>query len=102
LALFWKKVIQQLLYAIGGSTTILLILTKNKLPLGIKLPEHLDANIYGLTVSLILFLTISYYHNNKKLNKMEFKIINQNTVADPIYTSELLHNFFYTSGRVRR
>jgi SSS family solute:Na+ symporter len=38
---------------------------QNKLPLGIKLPEHLDANIYGLTVSLILFLTISYYHNNK-------------------------------------
>jgi SSS family solute:Na+ symporter len=33
---------------------------QNKLPLGIKLPEHLDANIYGLTVSLILFLTISY------------------------------------------
>jgi SSS family solute:Na+ symporter len=48
-----------------AGTTILLILTK-KLPLGIKLPEHLDANIYGLTVSLILFLTISYYHNNKK------------------------------------
>jgi SSS family solute:Na+ symporter len=67
---------------------------QNKLPLGIKLPEHLDANIYGLTVSLILFLTISYYHNNKKIKQMEFKIINQNTVADPIYTSRLLHNFY--------
>jgi SSS family solute:Na+ symporter len=42
---------------------------QNKLPLGIKLPEHLDANIYGLTVSLILFLTISYYHNNKKIKQ---------------------------------
>jgi hypothetical protein len=96
MALFLEKVIQQLLfgYAIWRKHHNFTNSHQNKLPLGIKLPEHLDANIYGLTVSLILFLTISYYHNNKKLNKMEFKIINQNTVADPIYTSGLLHNFY--------
>jgi SSS family solute:Na+ symporter len=48
-----------------GATTILLIITENKLPLGVKLPEHLDANIYG-SISLLLFVTISTYHNNKK------------------------------------
>jgi SSS family solute:Na+ symporter len=69
-ALFGKKSSNScFLSMLFGSTTILLILTKNKLPLGIKLPEHLDANIYGLTVSLILFLTISYYHNNKKIKQ---------------------------------
>ena len=67
-ALFWKKshpIAAFWSMLLGGSTTIFLILTKNKLPLGIKLPEHIDANIYGLTVSLILFLTLSYYHFNK-------------------------------------
>jgi SSS family solute:Na+ symporter len=67
-ALFWKKshpIAAFWSMLLGGSTTIILILTKNKLPLGIKLPEHIDANIYGLTVSLILFLTLSYYHFNK-------------------------------------
>jgi SSS family solute:Na+ symporter len=34
--------------------------------LGLKLPEHLDANLYGISVSLILFITISLYHYNKK------------------------------------
>jgi SSS family solute:Na+ symporter len=50
----------------GGATTILLIVSENKLPLGLKLPEHLDANLYGISVSLILFITISLYHYNKK------------------------------------
>jgi SSS family solute:Na+ symporter len=50
----------------GGATTILLIITENKLPLGVKLPEHLDANIYGISISLLLFVTISTYHNNKE------------------------------------
>jgi SSS family solute:Na+ symporter len=71
-ALFWKKshpIAAFWSMLIGGSTTIFLILTKNKLPLGIKLPEHLDANIYGLSVSLILFLTISIYHHNKKVKQ---------------------------------
>jgi SSS family solute:Na+ symporter len=68
-ALFWKKshptaAFWSMLF--GGATTILLIVTENKLPLGLILPEHLDANIYGITVSLLLFVTISIYHNNKK------------------------------------
>jgi SSS family solute:Na+ symporter len=52
-------------YACWRSNTILLIITENKLPLGVKLPEHLDANIYGISM-LLLFVTISTYHNNKK------------------------------------
>jgi SSS family solute:Na+ symporter len=68
-ALFWKKshpiaAFWSMLF--GGATTILLIITENKLPLGIKLPEHLDANIYGISISLLLFVTISIYYNNKK------------------------------------
>jgi SSS family solute:Na+ symporter len=58
-------------YALRG-TTILLI-TENKLPLGIKLPEHLDANLYGISISLLLFVTISIYHNNKRKTKWNSK-----------------------------
>lgn len=68
-ALFWKKshpiaAFWSMLF--GGGTTILLIITENKLPLGIKLPEHLDANIYGISISLLLFVTLSIYNTNKK------------------------------------
>ncbi|RTY99483.1 sodium:solute symporter family protein [Flavobacterium sp. RSP49] len=68
-ALFWKKshptaAFWSMLF--GGATTIVLIITENKLPLGVKLPEHLDANLYGISISLILFITISLYHHNKK------------------------------------
>lgn len=68
-ALFWKKshptaAFWSMLF--GGATTILLIVTENKLPLDLKLPEHLDANLYGISISLILFVTISLYHYNKK------------------------------------
>ena len=67
-ALFWKKshpiaAFWSMLF--GGSTTIVLIISENKLPLGIQLPENLDANIYGISVSLILFTTLSIYHYNK-------------------------------------
>jgi hypothetical protein len=77
----------------GGATTILLIITENKLPLGVKLPEHLDANIYGISISLLLFVTISTYHNNKKRDKMEFKIINSATGEDKIYTNQIVAQF---------
>ena len=68
-ALFWKKshpiaAFWSMLF--GGATTILLIITENELPLGIKLPEHLDANLYGISISIVLFVTISLYHYNKK------------------------------------
>lgn len=67
-ALFWKKSHSIAAFwsmLLGGSTTIFLIISENELPLGIKLPEHLDANAYGISVSLILFVTISLYHYNK-------------------------------------
>lgn len=68
-ALFWKKSHSIAAFwsmLLGGATTILLIITKNKLPLGIKLSENLDANIYGISISLILFVTLSLYHNTKE------------------------------------
>jgi SSS family solute:Na+ symporter len=43
----------------GGATTILLIITENKLPLGVKLPEHLDANIYGISIAAIIRYNIN-------------------------------------------
>lgn len=67
-ALFWKKSHPTAAFwsmLLGGSTTIYLIISKNKLPLGINLPEHLDANAYGISVSLLLFIIISYYHYYK-------------------------------------
>ncbi|MCL6462708.1 MAG: sodium:solute symporter family protein, partial [Flavobacterium micromati] len=71
-ALFWKKshpIAAFWSMLCGGATTIILIIADNRLPLGIKLPENLDANIYGISISLILFVTISLYYNNKKENQ---------------------------------
>jgi hypothetical protein len=84
----------------GGATTILLIITENKLPLGVKLPEHLDANIYGISISLLLFVTISTYHNNKKRDKMEFKIINSATGETKYIPIKSLLNFFHSLRRI--
>lgn len=67
-ALFWKKshpIAAFWSMLLGGTTTISLILTKNQLPLGIQLPQHLDANAYGISVSLLVFVTLSIYHSNK-------------------------------------
>jgi hypothetical protein len=80
-------------YAFGGATTILLIITENKLPLGVKLPEHLDANIYGIFAVIIRY---NINHNNKKRHKMEFKIINNSTGQDKIYTNQIVAQFLFT------
>lgn len=75
-ALFWKKSHSIAAFwsmLLGGGTTILLILTQKKLPFGIQLSENLDANIYGISLSLILFITISMYHHKKQL-KNEFQV----------------------------
>lgn len=67
-ALFWKKshpIAAFWSMLLGGTTTISLILSKNQLPLGIQLPQHLDANAYGISVSLLVFVTLSIYHSNK-------------------------------------
>jgi SSS family solute:Na+ symporter len=70
-ALFWHKsnpVAAFWSMLLGGSTTIGLILSNNKLPLNYSLPEHLDANIFGICVSLITFILLSNYHYKKSTN----------------------------------
>ncbi len=67
-ALFWKKSNPKAAFwsmLLGGSTTIGLILSKNKLPFNLSLPEHLDANIFGITISIITFIVLSNYHYQK-------------------------------------
>jgi SSS family solute:Na+ symporter len=69
-ALFWKKSNSIAAFwsmLLGGSTTIGLILSNNKLPLNYALPAHLDANIFGISVSLFTFIVLSNYHY-KKIN----------------------------------
>lgn len=60
--LFWKKsspVGAFWAMLLGGGCTIALILSGNTLPFGIQLPETFDANIFGLSLSLIAFVTLS-------------------------------------------
>jgi SSS family solute:Na+ symporter len=69
-ALFWEKSNSIAAFwsmLLGGSTTIGLILSNNKLPLNYALPAHLDANIFGISVSLLTFIVLSNYHY-KKIN----------------------------------
>lgn len=71
-ALFWKKsnpIAAFWSMLIGGSTTIGLILSNNKLPFNLSLPQHLDANIFGITISLFTFIVLSNYYYKK--NKYE-------------------------------
>ncbi|WP_026704220.1 sodium:solute symporter family protein [Flavobacterium soli] len=69
-ALFWKKSNATAAFwsmIIGGGTTISLIMSEKKMPFGYNLPEKLDENIYGLTLSLIVFVIISIFSKNKPL-----------------------------------
>lgn len=69
-ALFWKKsnpIAAFWSMILGGSTTIGLILSKNNLPFNLSLPQHLDANIFGISISLITFILLSNYHYKKIL-----------------------------------
>ncbi|MBK0368954.1 sodium:solute symporter family protein [Flavobacterium agrisoli] len=68
-ALFWKKSHPTAAFwsmLLGGSTTIILILTKNNLSLSHSLTDKLDANIYGISISLLAFILLSLYHNKKE------------------------------------
>jgi SSS family solute:Na+ symporter len=70
-ALFWHKsnpIAAFWSMLLGGSTTIGLILSNNKLPLNYYLPAYLDANIFGISVSLITFILLSKYHYKKNVN----------------------------------
>ncbi len=67
-ALFWKKshpVAAFWSMLIGGASTIGLIVSGNRLPF-VQLPEKLDANIYGITISLLIFVLLSIYLNKKE------------------------------------
>jgi len=44
---------------VGGSTTLILIVSK------VKLPFELDANFFGITAALLIFIIIQYIENNK-------------------------------------
>lgn len=68
-ALFWKKSHPTAAFwsmLLGGSTTIILILGKNKLPLSYFVSDKLDANIYGISISLLAFFLLSIYNNKKE------------------------------------
>lgn len=73
-ALFWRKsnpIAAFWSMLLGGTTTIGLILSNNKLPFNINLPEYLDANIFGISVSLITFILLSNYHHKKSNNGIQ-------------------------------
>ena len=68
-ALFWKRSSPNAAFwsmLAGGSVTIYLILSGNVLPGGYALPEKLDANIYGITTSLVMFVVLSYMWPQKR------------------------------------
>lgn len=70
-ALFWKKSNPTAAFwsmLLGGSTTIGLILSQNKLPFNYTLPKELDANIFGISISLVTFLLLSNYYHKKSLS----------------------------------
>jgi SSS family solute:Na+ symporter len=69
-ALYWRKSNPKAAFwsmLLGGSTTIILIITNNKLPFDMALPKHLDANIFGISISLVTFILLSNYYS-KKIN----------------------------------
>lgn len=70
-ALFWKKAKATAAFwamLTGGTTTILvsLLVPKEQMPLG------LDANIYGLTFSLIIFVLLSYVIKENLTKKLKY------------------------------
>jgi SSS family solute:Na+ symporter len=67
-ALFWKKshpVAAIWAMVIGGSVTTYLIITDKYLPFGIQLSENIDANLFGISASFIIFITINKIKNKK-------------------------------------
>ena len=54
-----KQIAIQMAMIVGGTTTLVLIIS------GMDLPFGLDQNIYGITSSLITFMMISRFRKNK-------------------------------------
>jgi SSS family solute:Na+ symporter len=66
-ALFWKKGTSEAAFwamLLGGGTTTFLVLSN------IKLPWGLDANIGGILLSAIVFISLSYIFPKEKLVKI--------------------------------
>ena len=59
-AAFWSMIA-------GGATTIYLIFSKNILPFGIQLNQNLDANIFGITASLLTYFIIHFLTQKRSL-----------------------------------
>ncbi len=69
-ALFWKRshpVAAIWAMIIGGGVTTYLIVSDKYLPVGLSLPKHIDANLFGICTSFILFVTISLFLNKKSI-----------------------------------
>lgn len=69
-ALFWKRshpVAAIWAMIIGGGVTTYLIVSDKYLPFGLSLPIHIDANLFGICTSFILFVTISLFLNKKSI-----------------------------------
>lgn len=52
IAAFWSMLV-------GGFITFSLILSENQLPFNISLPDGIDANLYGISASLLLFVVLN-------------------------------------------
>jgi SSS family solute:Na+ symporter len=93
-ALFWKKshpIAAFLGMLLGGNHNII---TENKLPLG-KYRTFRRKYLWNKC----FIITISIYHNNKRKNKMEFKIIN-NFWTRKIYTNQIVAQFLHSLRRI--
>ena len=69
-ALFWKKSTATAAFwgmLLGGSTTILIVVTSLSLPFG------LDANVGGITISAIVFIMLSLIFPERKENELVSK-----------------------------
>lgn len=94
-ALFWKRrssVAAFWAMLVGGFTTILLQVTMNAegivhmpwLDLSFGLPYGLDPNLFGLTASLVLYITLTILYPNKTGKEKWQKTTPSNTRSTPL------------------
>ncbi len=73
----------------GGATTLLLEIAGKSGWL--EMPLGLDANIFGISLSLVVYLLVS----KLTTQRMDFTIINASTGEHPEYTNEAVADFLY-------
>ncbi len=69
-ALFWKKGHPTAAFwamIVGGGITTYLIISEKSLPFGLSLPKQVDANLFGISASLILFISLSFILQKKTI-----------------------------------